>query len=64
MKKNDRIQYVKFRDLSIEEQAKQIMEHLKINLEEHDATEEEVIDEIIERIILPVRRKRRERKRQ
>jgi hypothetical protein len=49
---------MKFRELPIEQQAKIIMQHLKIDPSKFGATEQEIIEEIIEEIIVPVLRKR------
>lgn len=48
-------------DYTIEEQAEMIMRHLKINkawLARRGATKEQLIEEIIEEIIMPVRHRR------
>jgi len=51
---------VRFNDLELEQQAEIIMKRLKITPKKKGCTKQELIDEIIEYIILPVLRERNE----
>jgi hypothetical protein len=50
----------RFNDLSLEEQAEIILKKLKLTPEQKQCSKQELIDEVIEHIILPVLRERHE----